>query len=73
MGRKTRFRTIREFVDSHPRTISQNQIARKLGVAPPTLSQWLSGTFKPGLQTAIRLKKEYGIEVDGWLDESRAS
>jgi transcriptional regulator with XRE-family HTH domain len=74
-GRKTttRYPSLRAFVNSHPRTVKQGQIAAKLGLTQPQLSEYLSGRLVPGRATALRLSREYGIDLHGLLDPQRAA
>lgn len=37
------------------RAFTQTELARVLGVTPPTVSQWESGASEPGLATIVRL------------------
>ena len=48
---------MRDFVNAHPRTITQGHIAAKLGIAPTTLSGLLAGKLIPSRKQALRLGK----------------
>jgi hypothetical protein len=53
--------SIREYVDSHPRSVTQRVIARRLGISESLLSNMLDG-YRPSQATADKLKA-YGIDV----------
>lgn len=63
-----RFRECRE------RTIySQKQVAMILGVKPPQLSKWESGSGKPSRENCVKLAKLYNVSTDyllGLSDDS---
>lgn len=67
MAKKARFKTLREFVDSHHRSVKQQEIAAKLGLAPADLSAYLGGK-RPGSDTALRISREHNIDLEGLLD-----
>jgi predicted transcriptional regulator len=67
----THFKTLREFVDSHPRTVRQGQIALKLGLSEQLLSAYLGGRV-PGRGVALRLSREHHIDLEGLLDPDGA-
>ena len=44
--------------------ISQSELARRLGVSQPTVSDWISGKKKPGGDKVLALAKELGIPAE---------
>jgi transcriptional regulator with XRE-family HTH domain len=44
--------------------ISQSELARRLGVSQPTVSDWISGKKKPGGDKVLALAKEMGIPAE---------
>lgn len=59
METKNRFRECRE------KTVySQKQVAIMIGVKPPQLSKWESGTAKPSRENCLKLAQLYGVSVD---------
>ena len=44
--------------------LSQKEVAISLGVAPPQISKWESGTTDPTLENLIKLSELYGITLD---------
>lgn len=58
---------MREYVDSFPRSVKQYEIAEKLGISDVDLSTYLSGKA-PKRETALRLHREFGIDLEGLLD-----
>lgn len=65
-----RFRSLREYVNSQPRTKTQGQIAAELGIAPNTLSQYLNGRSTPSKEIALRLSADFDISLEGLLRAS---
>ena len=43
---------------------SQKEVAISLGVAPPQISKWESGTTEPTLENLIKLSELYEITLD---------
>ena len=70
MRKEARFKTLREFVRSYPRTVKQGQIAEILGLSDGVLSAYLSGR-RPSREVALRLAREHSIDLEGLLDPVR--
>ncbi len=64
---RARYASLRAYVDAQPRGTTIAQIAEELGVAPNTLSQYLSGYRTPSGSTALRLSKQFHISLEGLL------
>lgn len=47
--------------------MNQAETARYLGLHEPTVSRILSGTYRPGLTTAVHLEQLTGIPVEAWV------
>lgn len=47
--------------------LTQRDAARILGCGEVVLSQWLSGTRRPGLDNAVTIEQITGISVESWL------
>ena len=45
---------------------TQRQIARKLGVRQPTVSDWAGGKKKPDYARRMLLERHYAIPHDAW-------
>lgn len=43
---------------------TQKELARRMGVRPPTVSRWESGTKCPEVTTIARLSDLFGVSVD---------
>jgi predicted transcriptional regulator len=54
-------------VNSYPRSVTQAEIAAILGITAPALSGYLIGRI-PGRETALRLSRDHGIDLEGLLD-----
>lgn len=39
-----------------------------LGVSHSAVSQWFSGLTRPNLENMVKIRDEYGIPIDAWLD-----
>lgn len=63
MNKRSRFKTLREYVDAQPRSKTQGDIARELEVSESALSGYLSKARTPNKDTAERLAKKTGIPV----------
>jgi transcriptional regulator with XRE-family HTH domain len=63
-----RYKTLRAYVNAQPRTITQAEIARSMGLPDNTLSVYLSGKRFPNRETALRLSRDFGIALEGLLD-----
>lgn len=44
--------------------LSQKEAALSLGIKPPSMSSWESGTTKPTLENLAAMAKLYGVSVD---------
>lgn len=67
MNKRSRFKTLRQFVDAQPRSKSQNDIAADLGISPSALSSYLSGARVPSREVAFRLTKLTGVSLESLL------
>ena len=70
MTKEAKFKTLRAFVDSYPRTIRQGQIAALLGLSQGLLSAYLKGR-RPSRDVALRLARDHSIDLEGLLDPGR--
>jgi len=69
---QSRFKTLRAYVDAQPRRKKQNEIARELGLAPSQLSLYLTGLRTPSRETALRLSRDHGFDLERLLDPEEA-
>lgn len=46
--------------------LNQREAAKILRVPEPMLSQWLSGTRRPGLDNVVNIFEVTGVPVDSW-------
>lgn len=46
--------------------VRQVDLARRLGVSRPILSQWASGARRPAYAGRVALDRELGIPLDAW-------
>lgn len=69
----SRFKTLREYVDSRVKRVTQGDVARDLGIAENTLSQYLSGARVPDREIALRLSRDYGISLEGLLNPEQSA
>ncbi len=51
------------------RVMTQSDLARRLGCAQPSLSQWVRMNTRPEPHYRTALERELGIPVDDWLTE----
>lgn len=65
-----KFASLRAFVNSHHRTVLQGDIAAMLSISPQSLSAYLAGR-PPGRDEALRLSREFDIDLEGLLDPPR--
>jgi transcriptional regulator with XRE-family HTH domain len=49
--------------------ISQSELARRLGVSQPTVSDWIAGKKKPSGDKVLALAKEMGIPAEKVLKQ----
>jgi len=47
--------------------VKDYEAADILGVNNVVLSQWLSGSRKPGLDNAVKIEQVTGVSVESWL------
>jgi transcriptional regulator with XRE-family HTH domain len=74
VNKRSRFKTLRAYVEAQPRLKSQNDIARELGISPSALSSYLSGVRMPGREVALRISAKCGIPLENLLTpEAKAS
>jgi plasmid maintenance system antidote protein VapI len=72
--RREKYPTLLAYVNAQPRTVSQNEIARRLGLSQSQLSLYIRGHRSPSKDTALRLSRQFGIALDGLLElQVRAS
>lgn len=67
MNKRSRFKTLREFIDAQPRSKTQGAIAKELGVSESALSSYLSGARFPSREIALRLSAQCGIPLESLL------
>lgn len=68
MKQRSRFKTLRAYVDAQPRRKTQNEIAKELGLSQSQLSLYLTGARIPSREVALRLSREIGIDLENLLD-----
>lgn len=62
----TEFKTIlNEFLKEN--NLSQTQFAKKIGVKPSQVSEWLRGKAKPGYDMLRQISLSFGISSDYFL------
>jgi len=71
MKRRSRFKTLRDYVNAQPRTKRNPQIARELGLTPGAMAAYLGWHRIPNRETALRLSEEFGIDLNGLLEPER--
>jgi transcriptional regulator with XRE-family HTH domain len=64
----SRIKTLRAYVDAQPRQKTQGEIARELGLSESQLSLYLTGARTPSRDTALRLAREFGFDLEALLD-----
>jgi plasmid maintenance system antidote protein VapI len=57
-----------EMLSPPPRRLTQEQIAKQLGVKQQAVSSWIKGRTKPGPVHRAALRRLYGIAEAEWLD-----
>jgi transcriptional regulator with XRE-family HTH domain len=62
------FRSLRDYVNAQPRTITQTAIAQGMGLSDTMMSAYLSQRAIPSRNVALRLSRAYGISLVGLLD-----
>lgn len=74
MTTRPTYKSLREYVNAHPRTVTQGAIAKRLGLSQSTLSAYLRGKIRPSREVALRLSRKFRISLEGLLEEeSKAS
>lgn len=56
---------LREFLTEN--TLSQAEFARRIGVKPPQVSEWLKGKAKPGYDTLKAISLAFSVSADYFL------
>ncbi len=46
--------------------LTQRDLARRLGISEPALSQYMTGNRRPPLETALKIEQETGIPMRAW-------
>lgn len=72
MKRSSRFKSLRDYVDAQPRGKTQGDIARDLGIAESTLSQYLNGQAARR-SIAERIAEQTGVPLIALLDPPEAA
>jgi transcriptional regulator with XRE-family HTH domain len=49
--------------------LSQDSLAKEVGVATNTISRWETGTYKPSLQDLEKLSRFFGVSIMDFLPE----
>jgi len=49
--------------------LSQDSLAKEIGVATNTISRWETGTYKPSLQDLEKLSRFFGVSIMDFLPE----
>jgi transcriptional regulator with XRE-family HTH domain len=49
--------------------MTQSELARKLGVSPQWVSDWVHGRAKPGVDLMAKLEDLLGIPMRAWTEE----
>lgn len=44
--------------------LSQSDFARRIGVAPHTFNGWIKGDKRPGIDTALVIRRELNVSLD---------
>lgn len=44
--------------------LTQSEFARRIGVAPHTFNGWLKGDKRPGIDTALVIRREFSVSLD---------
>jgi transcriptional regulator with XRE-family HTH domain len=68
MKSRSRFKTLRDYVNAQPRTKSQNEIAEELGITPSMLSEYIHGRRVPSKETALRISRQCHISLENLID-----
>jgi transcriptional regulator with XRE-family HTH domain len=69
---RPRYKSLRAFVDAQPRGKAHAEIASDLGLTLSALNAYLGGHRLPGREVALRLSKDFGIDLAGLLDPALA-
>ena len=65
-------KTLRAHVAAQPRDIRQNDVARTFGLTASQLSAYLAGSQPLSRETALRLSRAHGFDLEDLLDPARA-
>lgn len=60
----------KESDDGVPRT--QSELARRLGVTPQAVSNWVNGHGTPSMEAAAEMERIFGIPMRDWIDVAEA-
>lgn len=52
-------------------SLTQRQLAQRLGVSASYINELLNGSKTPGLRLAIRIQDETGVEATSWFTPSQ--
>lgn len=63
-----RIRKIRE-----DKGLTQSELAKRIGVKPPTISRYESGSNKPSSETLNKIAVALGVDVNMLFDDTTAS
>jgi len=58
-------RRLREWIERSK--VNQREAAEIMGVHPVLLNEWLGGSKKPGLASALAIEQTTGISAESWL------
>lgn len=64
---KQRFDSLKDYVDAHPRGVTQGAIAHRLGLTDSQLSAYLRGSKRPSPAVAVKLEKQTGVPLASLL------
>jgi transcriptional regulator with XRE-family HTH domain len=65
-----RIRTLRL---THPDGLSQEDLAKAIGVATNTVSRWETGTYRPRVEDLDALARYFGVSVQEFFPDARPS
>jgi len=60
---------LKRYLEEHK--VTQVEFAERIGVHQPTVSDWLSGRFKPSLANLQAISAETGLSIDELLGNPR--
>lgn len=44
--------------------LTQSEFARRIGVEPHTYNGWMDGRKRPGIDTALKIRREFHVALD---------